>query len=281
MGIFREVENQKQYLLNNNKSLEALKNYHCPIYSPDAKGNPISIGSSVLIDIFNHKFLVTAGHVLDYTYTRKVSIKSGNKLVNITGEIIDTKFAEKRSEDKIDLALLELNEEMKEALLGYDYLKVEEIEYNHISNDSETSYTFIGFPATKNKLIYNTLRVKASIYSYTATRANKSAYYDLGITPITHIAIKYRRKKLLTLNDNASNAPDFSSMSGGGIWLNDNLHHHPTIYKPKIKLVGIALSKHKKNQCLMGVSTGAVIELIKANCNIPELMFYRTNMIIL
>jgi hypothetical protein len=278
MKIYKHIDNTKQYLMNCDKSLEALSQYHCPIYAPDKKGNPTTIGSGVLINIYGHKFLVTAGHVFDYTYTHKVAIKSRNSLVNISGEIIDTKFAPTRAEDKIDIALLELNKEMEEALSDYKYLSIENIDYNHVSDQEHTMYTFVGFPATKNKLRYNSNRVKGGIFSYSATRVKEDIYNKLDISSTNHIAIQFKKTKLLSTDRKSSTAPDPYAMSGGGIWLNDNLYHHPSIYIPKTKLVGIALSWHKRYQCLMGISTGAVIEVIKANCNIPNLLRHETNM---
>ena len=265
------TESQEQYLFNCDTSLEKLRNFHCPIYAPDKNGNPIAIGTGVLIDIDGYKFLVSAGHVFDYTYTHRVAIKSKNKLVNITGDIIENKYSQTRKEDKIDLAILILNEKMEQALSDYNYLKISNIDYNHISNKMDTSYTFIGFPATKNKTRYNTKNVKGALYSYTASRVKEEVYKALGITTATHIAITFNKRKLLSTDKKKTTVPDPYAMSGGGIWLNDNLNQHPSIYKPKIKLVGIALSWHKKYNCLMGVSTSAVLGIIKENCNITQL----------
>ena len=108
METQKQVESKEQYLANCDKSLAALKNYHCAIYAPDKKGNPTTIGSGVLIDIYGHKFLVSAGHVFDYTYTHRVCLTSKNKLIDISGDIIETNFAPTRKEDKIDLAILVL-----------------------------------------------------------------------------------------------------------------------------------------------------------------------------
>ena len=272
------AENKEQYFLNVNKSLETLTNYHCPIYAPDKRRNPIAIGSGVLIDIYGHKFLVSAGHVFDYTETHRVGIKSKNKLVNITGDIIDPKFYKNRAEDKIDLALLELNDDMKAALSDLNYLTIDDIDYSHVSDKEHVNYTFVGFPATKNKLRYNSNRVKSGILAYSANKVDDGIYEKLGILPSTHIAVKFRKNKL-AFTSGVGNAPDLYAMSGGGIWLNDNFHLHPSVYMPKIKLVGIALSWHKRYGCIMGVSTGAIIEILKASCDIPELFAHKTNMI--
>lgn len=273
----RYAKNQEQYLVNVEKSLEVLTDYHCPIYAPDKKGNPVTIGSGVLIDIYGHKFLVSAGHVFDYTETHKVGIKSKNRLVNITGYIIDPKLHPNRAEDKIDLSLLELDEEMKSALSDLNYLTIDNIDYKHVSDAHKINYTFIGFPATKNKLRYNSNRVKAGIFSYSANRVGNNIYEKLGISPNTHIAIKFRKNNLAS-SGGIINAPDLYAMSGGGIWLNDNFHLHPSVYVPKVKLVGIALSWHKSQGCIMGVSAGAIIEIIKTYYDIPELFSYETNM---
>jgi len=277
MEAKKQVESKKQYLDNCGKNLDALRNYHCAIYAPDKNGDPTAIGSGVLINIYGHKFLVSAGHVFDYTLTHRVCLSSNNKLVDISGDLLEFKYTT-RKEDKIDLAILELDNNMAGILSGYSYLTINDIACNHISNDDHLNYTFVGFPSTKNKVRYNSKNVKGMILSYSGNRVHDDIYAELGISPATHLAIKFRKKKLLSNSEKMTNFPDPYGMSGGGIWLNDNFHHHPSIYEPKTKLVGIALSWHKKHQCLMGVSSGAIIALLLQQCNIPELGRYHDNL---
>ncbi|MBO0614151.1 hypothetical protein [Thiothrix fructosivorans] len=269
---------EKEALANAQKTLDGLAPYHCPIYIFDEKGVPQQIGTSVLIDVFGHKFLVSAAHVYDETHNRDLCITFRNKFIPLRGDIIESNSNGNRGSDRIDLALLEVSEDFEAYLADYKAVSFDSIDYNHICS-SLHDYMVVGFPASKNGLRYGTNSVKRKIYGYAGKMADAGVFDKMFISPMSHVIVNFRKNKLMSLDKNFVTFPDPYGISGGGIWLIENIsfNRRLKIREPKLVAIGIEWKKHHK--CLLGVGVATIIEMLKTHTNIIPIQGIVTNLI--
>ncbi len=123
-------------------------------------------------------------------------------------------------------------------------------------------YAFIGHPANKTKPKHKTTIINSEIFSYFGSKASSSAYDQLSLTPYSHIVVEFDPNKCFDENGDRYNFPRAKGMSGGGVWLLENLNNHSSqLYVSK--LVGIGIEDHKNPKVMVGTRIGAVIEVIK------------------
>ena len=90
----------------------------CPIWIEDETGIPEFLGSSTLLDICGVKLLVTAAHVVDESASSTLYWNPGGKLIPLVGRFDTSSLPQsgKRDDDPIDIAVLELSEELAASL---------------------------------------------------------------------------------------------------------------------------------------------------------------------
>ncbi len=181
-----------------------------------------------------------------------------------------------RDKDRFDIAIFRVNNDQDSAFRSaYKPLSIEDIDVNDIPSEKKY-YAFVGHPTNKTKLRYGTLIVKSEMYSYTGSVADNSAYEELSLFPFFHVVVNFDSTKCLNRQGERYNFPKVKGMSGGGVWLLEDLNLHSS--KSHInKLVGIGIECHNTPKVLVGTRIGAVIELIKSkfdNCeDLPEINF--------
>lgn len=262
-----------------NQSLQLRKNCHCPIIGADEKNKPYLVGTGVVLEFESNIFIASAAHVFDENeFTTLYTFLDGKQLV-IEGEIHATTKPE-NDRDKLDVAVFKVKAHMASQFRStYSPVFIEDIDVNDIPGPIKY-YAFIGHPTNKTKPKHGTSIIKSEIFSYFGSVASESAYKQLSISEYSHIVVGFDPKKCLDENGSRYNFPKAKGMSGGGVWLLEDLSHHSS--KSHVnKLVGIGIEDHKNPKVLVGTRIGAVIEAIKRkypDCsNLPKTNFEITN----
>lgn len=203
-----------------------------------------------------------------------------NTFIPIQGDIIESNSNGNRGNDRIDLALLEVREDFEKYLTDYKAVPLDSIDYHHICSSSH-DYMAVGFPSSKNGLRYGTNHVKRKIYGYTGKMSDSSVFDKMSINPMSHVIINFRKDKLISLDQKVITFPDPYGISGGGIWLIENISFNRNLQVKKPKLVAISIEWKKRHKCLLGISTATIIEMLKTHTNIIPIQGMMTNLIFL
>lgn len=260
-----------------NRSLQAMKNYHCPIIGADEKSKPYLVGTGVVLDIVSKLFIVSAAHVFDENdITTIYTFLNGEQQI-IEGEVhVTTKPENDRNKDKLDVAVFKVSDSLiSKFRTSYTPVTIEDIEINDIPA-SKKYYAFIGHPANKTKPKYGTTKINREVFSYFGTVASSNTYEQLSFSTYSHIVVGFDPKKCIDENGKRCTFPKAKGMSGGGVWLLEDLNKHSSQSHVN-KLVGIGIENHKNPKVMVGTRIGAVIEVIKRkypDCiNLPETNF--------
>ena len=126
---------------------------------------------------------------------------------------------------------------------SYTPVTIKDIEVNDIPA-AKKYYAFIGHPTNKTKPKYGTTTIKSETFSYFGTVASSNAYEQLSISQYSHIAVGFDPKKCFDEKGIRYNFPKAKGMSGGGVWLLEDLNKHSSQSHVN-KLVGIGIEDHK------------------------------------
>ena len=222
-------------------------------------------------------FIASAAHVFDENdITTIYTFLDGEQQI-IEGEVhVTTKPENDRNKDKLDVAVFKVsNTLIPKFRTSYTPVTIKDIEVNDVPKGKKY-YAFIGHPANKTKPKYGTTKTKSEVFSYFGTVASSNTYEQLSIFPYSHIIVGFDPKKCLDENGTRCTFPKAKGMSGGGVWLLEDLNKHSSQSHVN-KLVGIGIENHKNPKVMVGTRIGAVIEFIKRkfpDCkNLPETNF--------
>src|SRR5262245_54212803 len=94
-----------------------------PVYRETRKGTPELIGSAVLIQIADRRFICTAAHVLDERNGSNLYLPEGSMLQTFAAQFRVTQVpASGRRDDKFDFAIAELVSENGDRFARYRFL---------------------------------------------------------------------------------------------------------------------------------------------------------------
>jgi len=246
-----------------NHSLQSRKNCHCHIIGADEKNKPYLIGTGVVLDFDSNIYIATAAHVIDENEITTIYTFLGGKQLIIEGEVYSTiKPGNDRNNDKLDIAIYKVADSLIQKFRdSYTPVTLKDIDVDDVPQ-SKKYYAFIGHPTNKTKPKHQTTIIKSETFSYFGSKASSSAYDQLSLTPYSHIVVGFDPNKCLDENGDRYNFPKAKGMSGGGVWLLEDLNNHSSQSYVN-KLVGIGIEDHKNPKVMVGTRIGAVIEAIK------------------
>lgn len=133
------------------------------------------------------------------------------------------------------------------------------------ANNSDLSgrpYEFFGYPWRKVHSEKLGGILEPRLYNFRSVSISKTDYTFLGITPQTHIAVKFDLKQVTDENGRIVAAPNPQGMSGGPVWsfAQTDLGGHQ-MWTPR--LVGVAIEFISNKQTLIGVRINAALECIR------------------
>ena len=125
-----------------------------PIYAAKPSGDPIHIGSSILLSLREGRFLLTAAHVLDWADGTSLFLgaASATKPVPLSFDALVSRSLDgARAEDRVDFALAKLEGETGAELAGDQYVHESDISQSVAPTEGRT-YTCLGYPNSKNRV---------------------------------------------------------------------------------------------------------------------------------
>jgi hypothetical protein len=223
------------------------------------------IASGVLLRISTQSFLLTAAHVTD-------EMQQGHLLVPGEGDLIPTAgltacwkpdLGEMRTTDKMDLAYIKLRESTRSRIHpSFSELTLGDI--SCLENARSVPFaTFVGYPVTK--AAQRGAICTSEMAKYTGHLWTPDVYERLGYSELSHICIRMRLKK--TFNNHYKRrlvAPYPAGISGGAIFAWP-IKLAARTHNPQLKLLGIAHSFIRSENCLVGTHIKYFVNAILHN----------------
>lgn len=234
-----------------------------PIYGSTESGEPDHMGTCILLDIKNNKYLLTAAHILDNNEYSSLYV-GGNTLVLIENEFNLTKMPQSgRQDDHYDFAWCQLSDDFICKLGDVSFVSEGQISSNHIGCKGKF-YLALGYPNTQNKNVSNSKKTVTSNYmSYLSTiKHNKKFCKKLGISGEDHIFLDYSK---YSKDSNGLKVSSFAprGVSGGAIIYVGNIVNPERL---ESHLAGMLIEYHKDYQIMLAVKISIVInEILKVN----------------
>ncbi len=263
------------------KAYSSTLKFTIQFFYDNVKGDPSPTGSGLLLKFNNRFFMLTAAHVIAEDYN-DLFIILPEKELRLGGQLFSTPLppSGRREDDKIDIAVLELNNEtVKEIGEDFSYISVDEIGLSHKCIIDQQKYLTVGYPASKTKKIWNKDEISALLYPYVSEVADDFDYKRFGFSKNTHIAIRFDGYITYLNNDNKQIAPKLNGISGCGLWYLDNF---PSTDQDKNKLlIGFILERRREegNKALVATRIDLVTEFIRQhfNANVPKSKTIKVN----
>ena len=196
-----------------------------PIIFYDERECPHIEGSCVLLQIGKYRFLLTAAHVLDSRH--QLYVAGEKEAFSLQGPKYSTNppASKSRSEDKLDVAIIELAAEYDTALGNVRFLTVVDLDVDEqpmLGPSVKSKYLVLGYPATGLKRDLKRRVIVPEPFIYTANPRSDAEYRDLGLTIPSHLVVEFNRRRVLgTEGQRTARKPQ--GISGGGIWRFDSL----------------------------------------------------------
>lgn len=175
--------------------------------------------SGVFVKVGDFHFLFTAAHVIDEQHN-DIFIGIENKtLLKLGGEWTGNIPYDKRENDRIDTAILKLDEISTEKVKAkYEFLDISDVGINH-NFEIMPKYQSVGFPSSQSK--YNKFKneTKSKPFLFTTMPAEKDIYEELKCEDFTNFIVHYDKKKIKDYKtDKLQTGPDPFGISGSGLW---------------------------------------------------------------
>lgn len=176
-------------------------------------------GSGVFIKINNFYFLLTAAHVTDNQHSNICVGIDNHNVLTLGGEWTGNIADGNREDDRIDLAILKLDDvSIEKVKTRYSFLDISEIEVNH-NFKSLPFYQLLGYPITLSKYKKFKNETKSIPFFYITMPAEKNIYKELKCDDNINFIIKYDKKNVKNYTNNRIElGPDLFGISGCGLW---------------------------------------------------------------
>ena len=214
-------------------SLNSMRNYTCMLLT-DTSNYKVH-GTGVFIQVQDHYFLVSAAHVFDKYRDLFIPLARDYEIIKPGGTIFHNNIANR---DGIDVTVMKLDNYCVSHLLRrYNFLQADDLAINHLFQD-EQYYTFLGYPATRSKILYKTDIFDSTTFFHFTTPEMNEDYSMLNLNPVTNVVVSYNKKLAYNSKNNTfGTGPNLHGMSGCGLWFTDPLHLSERIIKPRLTAI--------------------------------------------
>jgi len=239
-----------------------LKDSVIPVYRQVPKGTPELIGSAVLLRICDATFLCTAAHVLESRDGANVYLPHGDTLQPFAGQLHVTQVPStgRRDDDKYDFALDRLDPERAARFVKYRFITLDQIDQNEVPKVGRL-YTFIGYPASKNKSRFGTDKIQPEVVTYTGGPLGPIEYERYGFNLSSHLQVDFNMKKMSDREGRTVKPIDPHGVSGGAVWKTADLPELEAGTNAE-QFVGIAMECRRN--ALIAVRVSLILETIRS-----------------
>lgn len=248
------------------KVSELLCRYIVPICEDDGTDRnwPTVHGTGLLVNIGEFSFLVSAAHVFD-------PLKRGRDLYfysdvrtkcHLAGQARLTPTpAGGRQDDRFDIGVFKLSNNARPPYLPIEKFALpSDLLFPWQKPRHQQTYLITGFPATKSKVDLKRNEFQSEPFVHIATSLSTTEYTQMGISPETHIALKFA-KKVIGKRGQLQMPPTPNGLSGSPVWLinasdfaNDGSHS---------SVVGILTTHKRGSRALIATDIAAACQLMK------------------
>jgi hypothetical protein len=242
------------------------------LFYDNSKGEEKVTGSGVLFEIEKRHFVFTAAHVVAeniediYFLVPFQAIYLGGKLYNVS-----LPASGKRIDDKIDLAIIELEPEIVSKLkTEYKFQTVDDILLGH-QMDRCIRYLSVGYPSTKTQKEWNAPIIKSEPFVFNSNPVINFEYERFGFNFESHLAIEFLGEVISEKSLQRKSAPILKGISGSGMWY---LPNFPEIDEVQTKkLIGISIEQVNKpsNQAIVVTRIDIITEFLRQQLKIQSL----------
>lgn len=225
----------------------------------EVQGRPDQVGSCVLVQIANRRFLITAAHVLDHAHEGPLHIAADGDFVFIHGTMYRTGKRPSRYLDDIDVGFMEIGEDIASKMGDCRFLTLENADVLD-REQPDSVYIASGYPIRHAFLDFIRRKHHAQLVTYSLS-ADSSAYQAFRLKPGVHLPLRFEPKRMKSWNQTRRPRKP-KGISGGGIFRLDS----PWTSDPaSIKLVGIITEFRKSpRSILLGTRVALHLEAIAA-----------------
>lgn len=239
------------------------------IYGVNQRNKLYHIGSCVLIEYEDSKYLITAAHVIDHLTDHKTTlyISGSEKLVALSGEsVITTRTDIRRKKDKFDFSVLMLSEKTLSSLTGLYFIPKSEWLLRDVPEATNIGLV-VGYPNSQNKRYYGARRsVKSTFFIYSSQfKKDIEIYETTGTHPTTHYLIDYSAKYSKNCYGVRVSSTHTKGVSGGALFTMPGFKN-PDYYAVDRKcmgmLTGILIEKPDQQHVLIFTRLSEIIKAI-------------------
>lgn len=226
-----------------------------------AENEPIA--SSVLLEIKDSYFLVTAGHVFNRKIKNNIGFLVDQHIYFIMGDLKFADVSEGGLANKIDIAVLKLSTHVVESIkLKYKFLSFDRIAFDHQTDDTP-KYLVVGYPIKTSKINKITKKIKPKPLIFITGIAEGKDYKRLHFDPTINFLVKYRQKKVKNFtNKSIETHASPRGISGCGVWYLPSFIN-PDGGLPNYQIMGIVIEQSEDKTILIGTRIHILTELIR------------------
>lgn len=264
-----------------------IKKYTPQLYRKRSNEKPIDLdahASAILVKISEYYFLITAGHVYRENNNPipfdEVGVLCENTFIVLEGEIAFADPSLSEINDKIDISVLKLNDEVVKVLSKFhDFLDFKDIDYSH-SIVTSPSYLLYGYPVNRSKKRPDQGKIIVNPFSFTTRWSGVKKQQRMNLELHSHVALDFQRRRIFSFDDNKRKmGPLPYGISGSGVW------YLPRVAVKKgeevpVKLVGLLTEWDNFNSAVIGTRIHIITETIrqKFSVNIPVSHLTKVNL---
>ncbi len=230
-------------------AIDCLKLCVTPIFYSNEKREPGLLGSAVLVRVKDEVFLCTAKHVIDGNVNSTLYVGC-SELEPLLGDFYSSKDH--------DVAVLKLSPSQIQTLSKFNPHEEDRIG-NKVQISNCRYAEFMGFPESKNRVLYKKTKNNGLIYS------NGGIVKKITCTQV-HVIFDQNRNIDANTGQRV-NAPDPHGMSGGamfGVQMNGEIIQG----RPNPLLIGISTYWDSKSKEVFGTNFAIVMAIIRDAYNI-------------
>lgn len=229
-----------------------------PVYWPDDRSDPETIGSATLLRLDKARFLLTAAHVLDFRHKRPLAAAAERALITIQGEVtrVAAKLARSPAEDPVDIAIVRLAGQSWAQLPDSAFADWSELDHSGAPM-LRNSHLIIGYPCTKQRGLLSGSQLAAYAYRVSGLEAPEDTYGTVGADPQASIVIGFDKRRTWGPEGRVT-APDLHGMSGGGIWRFCRYLRHAT-QPPQLSAVTVEWHRTSRYKYVVGTRLRPII----------------------
>jgi hypothetical protein len=251
-----KAKKRKDQLIKNiDDSLNGLKHYTTQIFSfNDEKLE--QVGSGFYLRHNEGIFLISAAHVFDDKpeNIRYIFDETGS-LEQITGTFYKHISSTKRDDDLKDIIAIELNKPPTNNIIDSSMIDLGSYYQNGF-------YAFIGYPGTKNGVIFKRREMKNHPYSY-YDRSLKAENIDaFSYDDNLNILIRYQHQRIITNGTGPNIGTRMKGISGGPVFWVTSISDLSNWTNERIKLSGVVIHTVERHQYMAAVRLKVLIECL-------------------